>query len=192
MNAYLDIIGSILIAGTMMLSVFRLDAQMADRGLAASLALIAQSNGSTLARTLETDIRRLGFEVPEGQPKITETGPARLTFAGNVDLVGGAETVTYVLGGPNGDSRNPADSLLYRVVNGTDSLVVERGVTRFRLTYFDAVGAPTAVLAEAREIAVDFRVELPEAYRTWDEATGHFVESYPGSDFALRVRPKNL
>jgi hypothetical protein len=191
MLAYLDIIGSVIIGGMMMMAVFRLDAQLLDRSIAANLSLMAQTNGASTAEVVERDLRRLGFEVEPDSTRLSVAGPTSIAFRGDVDDDGVVEEVRYRLATPNNFSPNPDDYFLIRRVDGV-AFRLELGATRFELTYYDALGLPTTDVADVREIEVDMRVEVSEAYRYWDETTGGWVEEYPGSDWKFRVRPKNM
>ena len=191
MTAYLDIIGSVLIGGLILLAVFNLNAQVMDRSLAASLSLMAQTNGAATAEIVERDLRRIGLGVEPDSARILSANPSALYFQGDVDGDGTVELVRYRRGALNFVSPNPSDYIILRVVDGALEQI-ELGAARFQFSYYDAAGLPTTTIDEIREIELDFRAEVSEAYRYWDEVAGQFVEEYPGSDFKFRVRPKNM
>lgn len=191
MSAWLDIMGSVLVAGTVMLSVFRLNAQMVDRGQAASLTLVAQSDGATLMEILETDVRRMGLGVPNDSAAVLVAAADTLTFLGDVDADGVVDTVSYILGEESATTANPSDHVFYRAFN-SDTLAMDRGLTQFLAVYRDEDGDTAATAADIRDVEITMRVEVPEPYRYWNGASGEYVSVYPGSDWVLRVEPKNL
>ena len=192
MLAYLDIIGSLIIGGLMFLAVFRMDAQLLDRSVAANLALISQTNGANSAEVVESHLRRIGLSVPPGTPPIIAAHGTGIRFRGDVDTdPTDFEVVRIFQGTPNSDSSNPNDYRLARVVDGV-SQPLDLGATVIAFTFYDENGSPTTTLEEIQEIELRLRIETPEPYRYWDEAAGGFVEMYPGNEFHIRVRPKNL
>lgn len=191
MSAWMDIMGSVLVAGTVMLSVFRLNAQMVDRGQAASLTLVAQSDGASLVDIMENDLRRMGLSVPDTVDPVLLATPDSLAFLGDSNADGTVDTVGYLLGGESATTENPNDRMFYRVFNG-DTLVMDRGLTAFHAAYRTEQGDSAVTLDEIRDVEITLRVEVPYAYRYWDGAAESYVAVYPSSGWVLRVKPKNL
>jgi type II secretory pathway component PulJ len=60
-STILDVIGSILIAGILMLSIFRLSNNSTEDLYRGTGSLTAQTNLATVVQILENDLRRIGY-----------------------------------------------------------------------------------------------------------------------------------
>jgi hypothetical protein len=191
-SAYLDVIGSIVIAGALLLSVLNLNSALVERGIAANFSLVAQRNGTGTAAILESDLRRIGFRVPEESPSMLAAEADSIVLVGDVDTDGDLDTLSYYLGAPDDGTANPNDRRLMRHILNGDSLAVGIGVTGLAFNYYDALGAETATLGSIRDIKATLRVELTEAMQAWDPSEAAYGPHYVGNDWVVRVRPKNL
>ncbi|HSW54488.1 MAG TPA: hypothetical protein VLH59_05300 [Ignavibacteriaceae bacterium] len=174
-NVILDIIGSIIIAGILMLSIFRVNNSSTEDLYRGSGNLVAQTNLATVVQILETDFRRIGYcadwkQIPVPTEAILHADSASIRYLTDVDKDGIVDTMYYYFD-PLTDipgTPNPRDRFLYRVVNGETPVGVNLGVTQFSLEYFNALGSKLSFpISDPREIftmQIDITVEDVAAY----------------------------
>jgi hypothetical protein len=174
-NVILDIIGSIIIAGILMLSIFRVNNSSTEDLYRGSGNLVAQTNLATVVQILETDFRRIGYcadwkKIPVPTEAILNADSAGIRYLTDVDKDGNVDTMYYYFD-PITDipgTPNPRDRFLYRVVNGETPVGVNLGVTQFSLEYFNALGSKLSFpISDPREIftmQIDITVEDVAAY----------------------------
>ena len=174
-NVILDIIGSIIIAGILMLSIFRVNNSSTEDLYKGSGNLVAQTNLATVVQILETDFRRIGYcadwkKIPVPTEAILNADSAGIRYLTDVDKDGNVDTMYYYFD-PITDipgTPNPRDRFLYRVVNGETPVGVNLGVTQFSLEYFNALGSKLSFpISDPREIftmQIDITVEDVAAY----------------------------
>jgi len=174
-NVILDIIGSIIIAGILMLSIFRVNNSSTEDLYRGSGNLVAQTNLATVVQILETDFRRIGYcadwkQIPVPTEAILNADSAGIRYLTDVDKDGNVDTMYYYFD-PITDipgTPNPRDRFLYRVVNGETPVGVNLGVTQFSLEYFNALGSKLSFpISDPREIftmQIDITVEDVAAY----------------------------
>jgi len=174
-NVILDIIGSIIIAGILMLSIFRVNNSSTEDLYKGSGNLVAQTNLATVVQILETDFRRIGYcadwkQIPVPTEAILNADSAGIRYLTDVDKDGNVDTMYYYFD-PITDipgTPNPRDRFLYRVVNGETPVGVNLGVTQFSLEYFNALGSKLSFpISDPREIftmQIDITVEDVAAY----------------------------
>jgi hypothetical protein len=172
----LDVIGSMIIGGIVMLLLFRLNDAGAENVYNNTGELIAQENIATLVSILEYDFRKIGYssDIIEMATKtsLSEIIPladsTRIQFYADVDEDFGWETVDYYTG-PTTEllsTPNPRDRYLYRVINNGTPFRVNLGVTHFRLRYFDGLGVELTdyPVEGAQRMMIDLAVENVYAY----------------------------
>ena len=174
-NVILDIIGSIIIAGILMLSIFRVNNSSTEDLYKGTGNLVAQTNLATVVQILETDFRRIGYcadwkKIPVPTEAILNADSAGIRYLTDVDKDGNVDTMYYYFD-PLTDipgTPNPRDRFLYRVVNGETPVGVNLGVTQFSLEYFNALGSKLSFpISDPREIftmQIDISVEDVAAY----------------------------
>ncbi len=174
-NVILDIIGSIIIAGILMLSIFRVNNSSTEDLYRGSGNLVAQTNLATVVQILETDFRKIGYcadwkQIPVPTEAILNADSAGIRYLTDVDKDGNVDTMYYYFD-PITDipgTPNPRDRFLYRVVNGETPVGVNLGVTQFSLEYFNALGSKLSFpISDPREIftmQIDITVEDVAAY----------------------------
>ncbi len=150
-NVLLDIIGSVIIGGMLLLILFRLSDSATENAFNYTGELTSQQNLATVVQILEQDFRKIGYcanweKIPDPSKSILEADSNKIKFIS--DLLpegspdGNIDTVTYYLGPTSelASTPNPRDRLLYRVINSKSDGGVNLGVTEFKLIYFDALG----------------------------------------------------
>ncbi len=173
----IDVIGSMIIGGIVMLLLFRLNDAGTENVYNNTGELIAQENIATLVSILEYDFRKIGYSSRltdmADKTKLSEIIPiadsSHIQFWADVDpeLVGW-EKVDYYTGPTNEllSTPNPRDRYLYRVINNQTPVHVNLGLTHFRIRYFDGLGNELTdyPVEGAQRMLIDVAVENVYAY----------------------------
>ncbi|MBR9978879.1 MAG: hypothetical protein KFH87_12405 [Bacteroidetes bacterium] len=184
MGSHLDIIGSVIIAGMIILNFAFLMGERTESQIESSNQITAQTNVSDVTQTLRFDLRKTGFGC-DSLPIIQAT---ENTFIFRSDLAndGILDTIGYYFGGSALGSIENSESLLYRIVNGKKHHGHDLGLTSCRFVDYktDKYGTltETSSLGDIRAIGVKMRVR------------GQMKEDgkYPTSQNEFTVSPKNL
>ena len=198
----LDIIGSVIAGGFLLLILARTNASAIQNTYNNNSDLITQQNLSTVVMLLENDFRKIGYMgdwTKAGQIDPTKAilyaDSTRIKFIGDINNNGIMDTVYYYVG-PTSElsgTPNPNDRILYRSVTSTNSSnntltkSGSMGITQFGLTYFDDFGHqlsfPITVPGTIAEIQITLQVQNTEAYN------GQYVTSYWRQ---IRLAARNL
>ena len=181
MSVMIDIIGSLIIIGVVMLSIFGLTGNLNQASYNKSFSLVAQTNAVTLARMLEYDIDKIGYHV---KPAMFTAAPDDIKFKA-VLVYGGVtvNTVRYYISSTSvlGNTKNPRDRVLYREEDGK-TIAANLGVTTLSFSYYNNDGFTTSALDSIKSIHVKFTVESPAPVDT----------TYAALSWEKRFYPKNL
>ncbi|NWF89144.1 MAG: hypothetical protein HXY50_06730 [Ignavibacteriaceae bacterium] len=171
----LDIIGSVIIGGILLTTLFRMSDRATERTYNQSGDLIIQQNLATVVSTLEFDFRKMGYcadwtKLPDPTKTIIYADSNKIKFLTDVEKNGIVDTMLYYVG-PTSEliyTANPRDRFLYRVVNNETHAKVNLGVTYFNLVYYDAEGdviaTPVAVPGEIHSMQISIAIENVDAY----------------------------
>jgi hypothetical protein len=179
MSTLLDIIGAGLIAVIMLLQLLTMNANLHETDYSNTTALTTQTNTVVLARMIEYDVLKMGYHTPK--PSILTATSDTLVFKADLRNNGTVNTVKYYLGALATSTRNPYDRVIYRVVDGSSTMMT-LGVTAFTMTYFNADGATTSVRDSIRSINVKFTVK----------STVPIDTTYSAAYWQKKLYPKNL
>jgi len=174
-NVILDIIGSIFIAGILMLSIFRLQNSSTEDLYRGTGNLTAQTNLATVVQILETDFKRIGYcadwtQMPVPTEAILYADSSSIRYLTDVDQNGIIDTMHYYFDSSTDISTtpNPRDRYLYRVTNNEAPVAVNLGLTQFKMEFHNALGTKLNFpIADPREIfamQIDITVEDVAAY----------------------------
>lgn len=174
-NVILDIMGSMIIGGILIMTLFRLSDRATERTYSQSGDLTIQQNVATVVSILEYDFRKIGYcadwtKIPDPTKSIILADSNKIKFLTDVDKNKTVDTMFYYIGPPSEliYTANPRDRFLYRVVNSEKPVKVNLGVTYFNLVYYnsnkDIITTPVAVPGEIRSIQISLAVEDIEAY----------------------------
>jgi hypothetical protein len=174
-NVILDILGSIVIFGLLMLILFRISESTSKNTYKGSGDLLAQQNLASIIQVLEYDLRKIGYcadweKIPTPNLSLLLVDSTKIKFLTDVDKDGNMDSLFYYLG-PTSEltiTPNPRDRFLYRVVNNETPVGVNLGVIQFHLTYFNSLGNqlsfPISVPGEVNTMQIDIAVEDVDAY----------------------------
>lgn len=174
-NVILDIMGSMIIGGILMITLFRVSDRATESTYNKSGDLTIQQNIAAVVRTLEYDFRKIGYcadwtQIPNPAKSIIYATSDGIKYLTDVDRDGKVDTMYYYIG-PASEliyTANPRDRFLYRVINKENPVKVNLGVTQFDLVYYNVdkeiIPTPVAVLGEIYTIQISVAVENIEAY----------------------------
>ncbi len=176
-STIIDILGSTLIGGMLLLILLRLNDAGVQNTYTYGGELIVQQNLVDLVTLLEHDFRKIGFcadwkKLPEPTEFIVAADESSITFYTDVDADGNVDTLQYYAGPTNElvNTPNPRDRLLYRVVNSQTPRGSNLGVTEFKLVYYDELGnklaTPVLNTSKIRVMEINIKVEDVYGYDT--------------------------
>jgi hypothetical protein len=182
-STLLDILGSTIVGGMLLLILFRMNDAAVENNYNFSGEKIVQQNLTEVVRLLEYDFRKIGYckdwkQIPDPTKAILYADSNGIKFLTDIvttaDPLGdGVPDVIYYYVNPvdtlTSQTPNPNDVILYRVVNNETPKGANLGITKFKLTYFDALGNeitsfPPAPPLGIATIQIDIAVENPYAY----------------------------
>jgi len=161
----LDVLGSMIIGGILLLTLFRMNDTAARNTYNFSGELMLQENLVATVEVLEYDFRKIGYcENPLALPNpevnaILYADTSEIKFLTDIMVPpyddpqgdGTLDSIRYYLGPASGLSGtpNPNDRMLYRVVNGVPT-GVNLGITYFKIRYFrdSLIASGSTTLAE--------------------------------------------
>jgi hypothetical protein len=150
-SVILDVLGSMIIGGILLLTLFRMNDTATRNTYNFSGELTLQENLVATVEVLEYDFRKIGYcENPLALPNpevnaILYADTSEIKFLTDIMVPpyddpqgdGTLDTIRYYLGEASGLSGtpNPNDRMLYRVVNGVPT-GANLGITYFKIRYF--------------------------------------------------------
>ena len=174
-STLIDILGSIVIGGMLMLILFRLNDAAVANSFRYNGELIVQKNLVEVVNLLEFDLRKIGYcavwdNLPNPSKYIVSAYSNSIKYLTDVDSDGNVDTLSYYLG-PSSElsgTANPRDRMLYRRVNKSKPLSANLGVTMFKFTYYNVFGKeisfPITQPGEIQTMQIDIAVEDIAAY----------------------------
>lgn len=171
----LDVIGSMIIGGFLMLILYRTNSAAVENTYNNGSDLTVQENLAAIVEVLENDFRKIGYcsdwtKIPDPTKAIIYADSTSIKFLTDINNTGNVDTLYYYLG-PTSDlagTPNPNDRCLYRIVDGVKTSSANLGITEFSLLYFGALGdtlsLPITVPGEIASMQITIRVENSEAY----------------------------
>ena len=172
-STLLDILGSIIIGGLILLILFRLNTSATSNLYNNTSEANVQSAMISVGTVLENDFRKIGYckdwtKIPDPTKAILFADTSSIKFLTDINNDGTVDTIDYYLG-PTSEllnTPNPRDRLLYRVVNNEAPKSSNVGITEFKLIYFDSFGnvltTPVNPPGQIQKMQIDLRVENPE------------------------------
>lgn len=191
MSVILDLIGSIVIAGVVILMGLRFNDTIIGASHASKAGLNVQESLVDIVQSIEYDFRKIGYGVPNAAASIALADSEHLRF--RADVVNGVgepkpdgvvDSVDWYIGPPVHRFPNDNVRVLYRRVNsGTAVGAAGLGVAQFKLKYLDQDGQPTNVLSRIWIIETTLRVESiykvqDQVLRDQDYASMGFAASF--------------
>ncbi len=166
MSIILDLVGSVVIAGFVILMGLRMDSNLANSSGSYKADVVVQENLVSLVESIEYDFRKMGYRVTDPTTVILRADSNAITFRGDIDNNGVIDTVEWYLGGFITSTPNPSDRILYRKIHptstgGTSLTGGLPGVTVFNLKYLNHEALPPTGLGQIWIVETTLRVESP-------------------------------
>ena len=175
-NTLLDIVGSIITGGLILLILFRLNSSATTNLYNNSSEAIVQRSMVSVVEVLENDFRKIGYckdwnKIPDPTKSILYADTSKIKFLTDINNDGNVDTLTYYVGPTSelSNTPNPRDRLLYRVVNGEIPKSSNVGITEFKMTYYNALGDTITTLpltsntGQIHTIQIDVETQNAEA-----------------------------
>ncbi len=166
MAVILDIVGSVVVAGFVLLMGLRMNSTMVNSRDSFNADVTVQQNMVALVQAIEYDFRKMGYKVTDPTEVILLADTSHIRFAGDMNDDGVIDTVDWQLGPELTSSPNPNDRLLYRTVSpsatmGGAAVVSVPGITEFKLRYLNQEGLPAVTLGQIWLVETTLRLESP-------------------------------
>jgi hypothetical protein len=172
-STLLDILGSIIIGGLVLLILFRVNTSTTSNLYTNNSEANVQSAMISVGQVLEEDFRKIGYckdwtKIPDPTKAILFADTSSIKFLTDLNNDGNVDTLSYYLG-PTSEllnTPNPEDRLLYRVANSDAPKSSNVGITEFKITYFDTFGnilsTPVTPPSQIQKMQIDIKVENTE------------------------------
>ena len=173
-NVLVDILGSTVIGGFLLLMVLNLNGTIEKTVFVTGNELTVQQNLVSLVTLIEHDFRLLGWcddqsKIADPTKAILEATPNSIKFVTDVNSDGNLDTLTWRFdtAASASSTANPRDRMLYRIVNGI-SQALYVGMTEFDFKYLDALSDtipfPIITPKGIYEMQLSMTLESPAAY----------------------------
>jgi hypothetical protein len=184
MMAHLDLIGSFVVGGLLLLSLMTMNVGIQETTQWAAMEEVAMGGAQALGSTIEADVRKIGLNVPELVTPILRAQTSNLRFLADVDEDGSPDTVRIWVGDTSEASGtpNPNDLILHRSINGIEEPTVPLGLTQLTFRYYDFRGIVTPQRKKIRRIEAQLVVQ----------STAPTDGGYAAAAWDLSVRPRNV
>ncbi len=194
MNTIMDLLGSTIIGGMLLLLILKLNLFMSESSYSSDTELRLQQNTKTLAEIMNSDFRKIGYKV--SATPILNAQEDRFKFVGDLERPGIAgygsiDTVEYFLEDSTYSSgtTNLHDLILVRVLNEKDTIDgPSLGLVKLQFTFYDSVKTVTADLSKIRYIKTEMWVQP-------SESRNNFVTGIHDSTFTyweFTIYPRNI
>ena len=163
MGSLLDIQGSFVIGGILMLNLLGLNLTISNSNHELTSGHIMQSTADELMVVIRNDFRKIGHRVV-GQNPVQLFDSTRIVFFADLDDNGDVESIEYSMSDTTAvaQTANPHDRYLYRTINGSPPVGIVLGVVGFRLVGFNAIGDTTITPETLRTIETTLEVEATD------------------------------
>ena len=176
MSVMLDLIGSVVIAGFVILMGLRLNETISGSADATMAGLNVQESMAELVRNIESDFKKAGYNVPDPTQTIVLADTAHIRFLSDIDRNGHVDTVEWFLGPPLTTLPNPNVRVLYRNVTDSNGVwsgggAAGLGVTQFYLRYFTQTGdsvQPFDVADYNKIWVIEIQLRVESPYKVQD------------------------
>ena len=189
MNNLLDTIFSMVIGGIVVILIQALLLSMRMTSGTQAMNTDTQTNLASVTDIIENDFRKIGYRITspaDSSIRYADTG--KIIISGDIDNNGTVDSVRYYLGSVRPPANvNPRSRYLYRRVN-TSEQIVNVGITRFYLVYYDSLGnqltAVPSVSSPKRISSLRLMLNV--------ESTFPYDTVYAGATYEQMFKPKNM
>ena len=182
MNILLDLMGSTIIGGLIVLMLLNFSIFQTNTSFSSDSELQLQQNAKTLAEILNHDFRKIGYGYDN--TAFFEADSERISFYSDIDRNGSVDKVTYMLGDTleSSSTTNPNDRVLYRIVNSDTIKGPTLGLVKAKFSYYTGNGSETTVLSSIQYVKAELWIETNEPVNG----------EYPFTYWEMTINPRNL
>lgn len=182
MSILLDLFGSIIIGGLIVLMLVNFNMFQSKTRISSDSELQLQQNAKTLAEILNYDFRKIGYRYDNVAFAVIDS--EKISFYSDIDRNGSTDLVTYMLGDTSEVSMttNPGDRILYRIVNSDTLKGPSLGLTKAKFSYLDETSAETTILSDIKYVKAELWIESIEP------VDGEYLFTY----WEMTINPRNL
>jgi hypothetical protein len=164
----MDLIGSVIIAGYVILLSLRLNMNINDNSVATSTNVNLQEAMVDIVQVLESDWKKIGFGLPDPTLAVAYADSQKIRFRADMDRNGTIDSVEWYVGSSMlkiTGKGNVRDSLyvrnLYRKYNNGTATLSAVNITQFNLKYLDQDGVATTTLSNIAMIESTIAISSP-------------------------------
>lgn len=187
-STIIDILGSTLVGGFLMLILFRLTDATSENTFMYGGELNTQQNLVAVVDLLEYDFKRIGYceeanNVPAAAEVIVEATDKSITFLTDLAISetnprgdGIVDTLVYELGPEITSTPNPNDKSLFRYKKGAKKFSANLGITDLKFTYYDVFRqeiTDMSLVSDISLIQIDIRIEDVYGYDIENDEKTH-------------------
>ncbi len=139
MNSVLDILGSVVIGGLVLLLLAQVNSSMRSSNYEQEFDMLNQQRIIGTNEVIRDDFYKIGYRISGN--KILVADSTTIKYCSDYDNNGVSDTIRYYLGNKSEllNTTNPNDMPLHKILNSGKTLSLE-SVTNFKLIYFDSSG----------------------------------------------------
>jgi hypothetical protein len=170
----MDLIGSVIIAGYVILLGLRINMNVNDNAVSTSANVNLQEAIVDIVNIMESDWKKIGYGLPDPTLAVAYADSQRIRFRADMDRNGTADSVEWYVGNSmlkitgNGNKR---DSLyvrnLYRKYNNGAATLSAVNVTQFNLKYLDQDGVATTTLSNI--VMIESTIAISSPFKVVDQ-----------------------
>src|ERR1051326_2593151 len=195
MQTLYDIVISVALGGLLLSMLVMFNGNLVEGGTAQWLKIMTQTNFTEVTKDLEFSLRKMGYRVPAANDSaIVIADSNKIKFKGDFDNTGTVDTLTYYLNPAASGNQNTNTHVLNMTLNAGAVQKINIGITKFRLTYYDAAETPyttypVSTPSKISSIKVSMNLESKVPYKLKSES---YVKLNPGVYWERTFKPKNL
>ena len=186
----LDILGSVVIAGMVVMILLTVNINTTTSSSALLFTTIEQRKITAATELIQYDFYKIGYLIPGEKIAIADSN--EIKFYSDIDNNDVVDSIHYYVGETSDLSytTNPNDKPLYRQRNWQDNLLAEIPVVDFNLSYFDSLGNTldysSLTNSAGRELIKSIKIKITV------ESDEMYADEYRTSEWKKKISPKNL
>jgi hypothetical protein len=186
----LDILGSVIIAGMVVMILLTININTTTSSSALLFTTIEQRKITAATELIQYDFYKIGYLIPGEKIAIADSN--EIKFYSDIDNDTEIDSVHYYLGNTTDltYTSNPNDKPLYRQRNWQDSLLAEIPVVDFNLSYYDSIGNSldysSLTNSAGRDLIKSIKIKITV------ESDEMYADEYRTSEWKKKISPKNL
>ena len=189
MSDWLDLVGSFIIGGLIILMVINLNMTVNNAATQQLYSNVTQRQVVSAVEVVEHDLYKIGYRV--GGSMITKADSTEISFYSDIDNDGLQDEVQYYLTGSSSmaGTINPNDKILKREVNssGTITSII---VTELNFSYYDSLGQSIDYSNLTDQLN---RNKIKTVKIVIETQTGELInDEYETIKWEKTIRPKNI